>query len=194
MAACPPVGPLRVEGVRPVRRSSVALAGFGTGSCGALDAADGIAVRQNPTSTDGLDLISVDELTSTVTMDVTGTEPGAQGLAPSFPSEVAFEEQDTDEKPDVQEADGRACDPPEQIGHGVELEHLENDEFHIMVCENNSELLYFGHSKDNLGSIVLDAQATDSGYVAMNGVYSYEVRSGNPVLGATFVGHERGPW
>lgn len=179
------------EFAQPVHLTSVALAGFGTGSCGSLGAGDfrsvtgvrwtfddGSVVRQSPTSSEGLEEVSVDVVTSRVTMDVTGTESGDQDLAPSFLSEVAFEGQDTDEVPDVPQIDGRACDPPEQLGHGAEVEKLENDKFEIVVCENGGEFLYFGHSKGDLGSIVLDAQATDDGYVATNGVYSYEVRTG----------------
>lgn len=180
------------EFAQPVHLTSVALAGFGTGSCGTLGGDDfrsitgvrwtfddGSVVRHNPTSSDGLDSISVDVVTSTVTMDVTSTEPGLDGLQSSFVSEVSFEGQDTDEVPNVPEIDGRACDPPEQIGHGTELENLENDKFQIVVCENGGELLYFGHSKGDLGSIVLEAETTSYGYVARNGVYAYEVSTGD---------------
>ena len=176
----------------PVHLTSVSLAGFGQGSCGGLGAEDfrsitgvrwtfedGSTVRHSPTATSGLDSMNVDVVTSTVTMDITGTDPGVDGLEPSFLSEVAFEGQDTDEQPDVPEVDGQACDPPEQIGHGVEVVNLENDKFQIVVCENGGELLYFGHSKGDLGSIVLEAEATNAGYLAMNGVYAYEVSTGD---------------
>jgi hypothetical protein len=179
------------EFTSPVHLTSVAIGGLMSGSCGSLDAddvraitgirwtfEDGTTVRQEPEDPAGLDSISVDVVTSSVTMDITSTGSAPDDREWSFISEVAFEGYDTDEVPLDAEVDGLLCDPPEQLGHGVELDHYENEEFEVVICRNDGEFLYYGHSKGELGAIVLTAQTTGYGYVARNGAYSYEVHTG----------------